>query len=207
MQKRNVFADELVRRFVRASRVPVVLPPRLLPPSALGRRESGPALNAFGRAEPPLDRDTQPHRLFGFVFATAALFLLLAALTLPAQAGVREVGTIGLTVNDLGRELAFYTNTLPFELLSISELSGKEQDALLGVLSVQLRVAELRLGDEHITLTEHVVNKGRPIPQDSRSYDHWFQHIAIVVSDMDKAYEQLRQHKVKHVSTGPQTLP
>lgn len=65
----------------------------------------------------------------------------------------------------------------------------------------------LKLGDERITLTEHVGIKGRPIPADSRSYDHWFQHIAIVVRDMDKAYEQLRQHKVKHVSTAPQTLP
>jgi hypothetical protein len=34
-----------------------------------------------------------------------------------------------------------------------------------------------------------------------------FQHIAIVVSDMDKAYELLRRAKVKHVSTAPQTLP
>ena len=139
--------------------------------------------------------------------ARAALFMLLAALTLSAQAGVREVGAIGLTVGDLDRELMFYTNTLPFELVSISEASGREQDALLGLSDVKLRVAMLKLGDERITLTEHVGIKGRPIPADSRSYDHWFQHIAIVVRDMDKAYEQLRQHKVKHVSTSPQTLP
>jgi len=139
--------------------------------------------------------------------AKAALFLLLAALTLSAQAGVREVGAIGLTVGDLDRELMFYTNTLPFELVSISEAKGREQDALLNLRDVKLRVAMLKLGDERITLTEHVVNKGRPIPADSQSHDHWFQHIAIVVRDMDKAYEQLRRHKVKHVSTGPQTLP
>src|SRR5439155_20900673 len=103
--------------------------------------------------------------------------------------------------------LVFYTNTLPFELVSISEASGREQDALLGLKDVKLRVAMLKLGDERITLTEHLGSKGRPIPPDSQSYDHWFQHIAIVVRDMDKAYEQLRQHKVKHVSTAPQTLP
>jgi len=199
--------DLLVRRFVRASRIPVVLPPQLLPPSALGRRESGAALDAFDRAEVTLDRDARPCGFIGFAFANAALFVLLAALTLSAQAGVREVGTIGLTVNDLGRELAFYTNTLPFELLGIYEGGGQDQDTLLGLQNERLRVAELKLGDEHITLTEHLVNKGQPIPPDSRSYDHWFQHIAIVVRDMDQAYEQLRQHKVKHVSTGPQTLP
>ena len=142
-----------------------------------------------------------------FPLAKAALFLLLAALTLSAQAGVREVGAIGLTVGDLDRELMFYTNSLPFELVSISKVSGPEQDALLGLSHVQLQVATLKLGDERITLTEHVGTKGRPIPTDSQSYDHWFQHIAIVVRDMDKAYEQLRSHKVKQVSTAPQTLP
>lgn len=139
--------------------------------------------------------------------AKAVLFLLLAALTLSAQAGVRGVGAIGLTVGDLDRELMFYTNTLPFELVSISEVNGRQQDALLGLSDVKLRVAVLKLGDERITLTEHVGSKGQPIPADSRSYDHWFQHIAIVVRDMDKAYEQLRQRKVKHISTAPQTLP
>jgi len=132
---------------------------------------------------------------------------LLLLLALPVLAAVREVGAIGLTVNDLGRELNFYTNTLPFELVSISEASGKEQDALLGLKNVKLRIATLKLGEERITLTEHLSKKGRPIPQDSRSFDRWFQHIAIVVSDMDKAYARLLEHKVTHVSTAPQTLP
>jgi catechol 2,3-dioxygenase-like lactoylglutathione lyase family enzyme len=42
---------------------------------------------------------------------------------------------------------------------------------------------------------------------DSRSQDRWFQHVAIIVSDMDRAYVWLRQHKVQHASTGPQRLP
>lgn len=139
--------------------------------------------------------------------AKAALLMLLVALTLTAQARVREVGAIGLTVGDLARELAFYTNTLPFELVSVYEAGDKEQDALLGLSDVKLRVATLKLGDERITLTEHAGRKGSPIPADSRSFDHWFQHIAIVARDMDTAYDHLRRHKVKHVSTGPQTLP
>src|SRR5436190_3425635 len=201
MLKRNVFMDVQVRRFVRANRIPAVHSPLIPPLPKLGRRESGETLNAFERTA---------NASVGFwemPLAKAALFLLLAALTLSAQADVREVGAIGLTVGDLDRELMFYTNTLSFELVSISEASGPEEDALLGFSNVKLRVAVLKLGDERITLTEHVGIKDRPIPADSQSYDHWFQHIAIVVRDMDKAYEQLRQHKVKHVSTAPQTLP
>jgi len=30
-----------------------------------------------------------------------------------------------------------------------------------------------------------------------------FQHVAIVVSDMEKAYRRLREHKVEHASPGP----
>jgi catechol 2,3-dioxygenase-like lactoylglutathione lyase family enzyme len=126
---------------------------------------------------------------------------------MPVLAAVREVGAIGLTVHDLGRVLPFYTNTLLFECISIADVSGKEQDALLGLKNVKLRIATLKLGEERITLTEHLGRKGRPIPQDSRSHDRWFQHIAIVVSDMDQAYARLLDHKVTHVSTAPQTLP
>jgi len=65
----------------------------------------------------------------------------------------------------------------------------------------------MRLGDEFIELTEYLAPKGRPIPVDSRSNDRWFQHIAIIVSNMDKAYAWLRQNKVEHASSGPQRLP
>jgi catechol 2,3-dioxygenase-like lactoylglutathione lyase family enzyme len=65
----------------------------------------------------------------------------------------------------------------------------------------------MRLGGEFIELTEFLAPKGRPIPVDSRSNDRWFQHIAIIVSDMDKAYAWLRQNKVEYASTEPQRLP
>ena len=145
-------------------------------------------------------------RALSMLGAKVALVLLLVA-TAAASAAVREVGAIGLTVGGLDPMLSFYTNTLPFELKGISTASGREQDALLGLSDTKTRSAELQLGEERITLTEHLTNKGRFIPSDSRSFDHWFQHIAIAVSDMDKAYEHLRRAKVKHVSTAPQTLP
>jgi catechol 2,3-dioxygenase-like lactoylglutathione lyase family enzyme len=141
------------------------------------------------------------------VTAAVLAFIIFLLPTLRAFSAVREIGPIGLTVGDLNRELFFYTNTLPFRLISLSELSGPDQDSLLGLKDVRLRIATLKLGDERITLTEHIGSAGKPIPPDSRSFDHWFQHIAIVVSDMDKAYDRLRELKVKHVSTAPQTLP
>ena len=133
--------------------------------------------------------------------------LLLFIISLSAHAAVREVGAIGMTVSDLDHEVEFYTKVLPFEKLSESKSAPGAADELLGLSGTRLQSAELTLGDERIRLTEHLTNKGRPIPLDSRSFDHWFQHIAIVVRNMDQAYEHLRRHKVKQVSTAPQTLP
>src|SRR6266446_3722569 len=138
--------------------------------------------------------------------AKLGLVLFLLGILLPSSAAVREVGTIGLTAGNLERELEFYTKILPFEKVSESKSSLGAADDLLGLSGTKTRSAELKLVDEHITLTEHLTNKGLPIPPDSRSFDHWFQHIAIVVREMDKAYEHLRRLKVKHVSTAPQTL-
>jgi len=188
MQHRNVLREILLRRFVRANRIVAVHPPRASRLHALKRRWSGSTLKI----------SSQVHIAIPAILVIAAL---------PALAAVREVSAIGLTVNDLGRELSFFTNKLPFELVSIATASGREQDALLGVSGVNVRVATLKLGNESITLTKHLGKKGRSIPQDSRSFDHWFQHIAIVVSDMDKAYARLLESEVTHVSTGPQTLP
>ena len=70
-----------------------------------------------------------------------------------------------------------------------------------------MRVVRMKLGDEFIELTDYLTSGGRSIPEDAKSNDLIFQHIAIVVSDMDKAYERLRQHMVMYVSTAPQTIP
>jgi catechol 2,3-dioxygenase-like lactoylglutathione lyase family enzyme len=139
--------------------------------------------------------------------ARVTLTLLLIVASLSSQAAVREVGAIGLTVGNLDREVEFFTKVLPFEKVWESKSAPGAADELLGLSDTQLRSAELKLGDERITLTEHLTNKGHPIPPDSRSFDYWFQHIAIVARDMETAYEQLRCAKVKHVSTARQTLP
>ncbi len=80
-------------------------------------------------------------------------------------------------------------------------------EALEGVFGARLHIVRMQLGDQSLDLTEYVTPKGKPIPQDSRSNDLWFQHIAIVVSDMEKAYQYLREHGVESVSTQAERLP
>jgi len=120
---------------------------------------------------------------------------------------VSSVESVGLTVSDMDRSLDFYSRILSFVKISDVELTGSDYEHLEGVFGLRMRVVRMRLGTEFIELTEYLAPKGRPAPPDSRSNDCWFQHIAIVTSDMDKAYAWLRQNKVQHASSGPQTLP
>src|SRR3974390_26022 len=142
----------------------------------------------------------------------AAICVLLLALATPqgfAQhaALVDGVDAVGITVSNMDRAVDFYSNVLTFEKVSDVELAGENYEHLEGVFGLRMRVVRMKLGDEYIELTEYLAPKGRPIPVDSRSNDRWFQHIAIIVSDMDKAYAWLRQNKVEHASSGPQRLP
>jgi catechol 2,3-dioxygenase-like lactoylglutathione lyase family enzyme len=131
-----------------------------------------------------------------------------AVLLLPVPGHAAPVvDSVGFTVSDLDRSAAFFRDVLGFEAMATVEVQGSEFEHLRGLFGMRARTARLRLGSEQIQLTEYLTPSGRPIPVDSQSNDRWFQHVAIVVSDIDTAYRRLRDHHVRHVSTGPQTLP
>jgi catechol 2,3-dioxygenase-like lactoylglutathione lyase family enzyme len=123
-------------------------------------------------------------------------------------AGVSGVASVGLTVSNLPRSVEFYTRVLGFEQVRERSVSGAAYERLIGVKAAHARVATLRLGDEVLELTEFVTPKGRPAPADWRSNDRWFQHVAIIVRDMDSAYTRLQAAGVRPASAnGPQRLP
>ncbi len=182
----------------------------------------GEALVRLCATEPALCGDAaarnHPHRLWALALLLLALglFLLPARAQSPhvkgaakaaAVAAVTAVESVGMTVSDMDASVQFYTRVLTFEKVSDVEVWGEEYERLQGLFGVRMRVVRLRLGDETVELTEYLAPRGRPIPVDSRSNDRWFQHFAVITSDMEKAYARLKQHKVQHASTGPQTLP
>jgi catechol 2,3-dioxygenase-like lactoylglutathione lyase family enzyme len=138
-------------------------------------------------------------------FAITALSTLLSAAVF-AQSPQVAVESIGMTVSDMDRAVEFYS-ALAFQKVSDVEVFGEQYERLEGVFGARMRIVRMQLGNEYIDLTEYLAPRGRPIPHDSRSNDLWFQHVAIVVRDMDQAFEKLRALKVQFVSTGPQTLP
>jgi catechol 2,3-dioxygenase-like lactoylglutathione lyase family enzyme len=138
------------------------------------------------------------------------LVIVVFALSLTASEHkplATAVDSIGITVSDLDRAVAFYTDVLTFEKVTEFEAAGEALEHATGVFGARTRTARLRLGEEFIELTEYLAPRGKPFPLDSRGNDRWFQHIALIVSDMDQAYKRLRAYNVQHASTGPQRLP
>jgi catechol 2,3-dioxygenase-like lactoylglutathione lyase family enzyme len=133
--------------------------------------------------------------------------LFLAVTAWADEARIRAVDAVGVTVSDMDRSVDFYVRVLGFAPARDVEVTGDAYEQLRGVFPVRMRVVRLALGREHLELTEYVTPRGRPAPSDARSNDRWFQHVAIVVRDMDRAYEWLRAQRVAQVSPEPQRLP
>jgi catechol 2,3-dioxygenase-like lactoylglutathione lyase family enzyme len=135
------------------------------------------------------------------VVALGAWALSSRATTEPRPAAlVRGVESVAISVSSADRALDFYTQVLRFQKVTDAEVAG-------GAPEARARVVRLRLGEEALDLIEFRSPRGRPVPADSRSHDRWFQHVAIVVNDMDQAYAWLRRHRVTPISPEPQRLP
>jgi catechol 2,3-dioxygenase-like lactoylglutathione lyase family enzyme len=141
------------------------------------------------------------------IFRVIILALSVTLFSITGFSQVTKVEVVGITVKEMERSLKFYTEVLGFKKISDTEYKGESHEKLQGIFGLNMRVARLQLGDEFIELTDYLTTGGRSIPEDARSNDLFFQHIAIVVSDMDKAYQQVKKYNVEHVSTSPQTLP
>jgi len=137
------------------------------------------------------------------IFFVPALLLVI----LSSSAQVKKVEAIGITVSDMNRSIKFYSEVLGFKKITDEELLGEQYEKLEGIFGLHMRVVRMRLGEEVIDLIDYLTSGGRSIPENAMSNDLIFQHIAIVVSDMDKAYELLKKRMVMHVSTAPQTIP
>ncbi len=136
------------------------------------------------------------------------VLLILSLFSSASFAARPPVVSVGMTVSDLERSVDFFTTLLDFRRVGETvEISGTDFEHLTGVFGARARVATVCLGSECLELTDYLGPEGRPIPIDSRSNDRWFQHVAIVVSDMERAYARLRAAGVEHVSTAPQRLP
>jgi catechol 2,3-dioxygenase-like lactoylglutathione lyase family enzyme len=132
--------------------------------------------------------------------------LLAAGMPRRRQSQAERILRVSRVVSDLDRAEAFYRDGLGFRVIA----RGRSDQGALAALGIGDGAEEvvMRLGAQDIALVRFA-RQGRPYPRDSRSDDLWFQHLAIVVNDMDVAYAHLSSHAGwRPISEGgPQLLP
>jgi catechol 2,3-dioxygenase-like lactoylglutathione lyase family enzyme len=110
-------------------------------------------------------------------------------------------------VRDVEASASFFHDVFGFQRVFEVEAAGRDVELLFGVFGARVRIVRMQLGDDEIELTQFVAPPGREYPSDTRANDRWFQHIAIITSDMEAAYARLRANGLAHASTAPQRLP
>lgn len=124
--------------------------------------------------------------------------------------------SVGFTCTGADGLAVWFERWLGFQQLAASEHDADATCALVGLAGARLRRQILAIGEERLELTEVLDpgphRPGRPVPADSRSNDLWFQHICLVVSDIDAVAPALQQQiaagALQPISTdGPQRLP
>ena len=116
---------------------------------------------------------------------------------------IARIARFSLTSADPARLAQFYADAFGFERTGTTQ-----QDALPYGVPGQAAVHRLRLGLQEIELVGFE-QAGAPYPPGSTSHDGWFQHLALVVSDMAAAHARLSRLAGWHAITqgGPVVLP
>lgn len=150
---------------------------------------------------------TTLHKRYFFLYS---IFLFFFQICFTPILHAQDVSHVSITVSNLEKSKAFYKNILCFKEIKYFRITNKEARILFGIEDPTLTGSgvTLQLEGNRIELMEFSSSStGIKTPIDSKSNDLWFQHIAIVVSNMDSAYQILKSANVTHVSTAPQTLP
>jgi catechol 2,3-dioxygenase-like lactoylglutathione lyase family enzyme len=123
------------------------------------------------------------------------------------QFGIERLAYIGLTTQDAVGLCDFFERALGFRLLTAGWKSAMELGGLAGTSGGAYRVT-LGLGGQVVELLQFD-RPGQPYPDDVSAADLCFQHFAIVVSNMELAYQRLcSSGRWSAISTaGPQRLP
>lgn len=117
---------------------------------------------------------------------------------------VDQVARFSLTVANTGQMARFYMEALGF-------MPGKTVRTTAAPYGVegQATIRRLRLGEQEIELVGFD-EIGASYPEDSTSHDSWFQHLALVTTDIAAAYARLSANTDwRAITTGgvPVTLP
>ena len=102
---------------------------------------------------------------------------------------ITRIARFALVVDEIMEAELFFEEAFDFVTLE-RRVGDRAHAELLGVPDARIRETIMALDEQRISLLSFDP-PGHPYPPGSTSSDLWFQHVAIIVSDMDRAYAQL----------------
>ena len=120
---------------------------------------------------------------------------------------ITRIASLALVVDDIAEAELFFQEAFEF-VTSERRVGDRAQAELYGIPDARIRETIMALGEQRISLIAFE-SPGAPYPRGSTSTDLWFQHFAIIVSDMDAAYARLKASKrfTPISEDGPIVLP
>ncbi len=103
-----------------------------------------------------------------------------------------------IVVSDMDRSLGFYRDQLGMTLAVDAIMSGEMLDREVALTGARLRVVELAPGNSgsYLELLQYYSPPGKPFPADARCCDVGMPHVALIVSDIQEIYDELKEQGV-----------
>jgi catechol 2,3-dioxygenase-like lactoylglutathione lyase family enzyme len=102
------------------------------------------------------------------------------------------------TVSDMERSLAFYRDLLGMPVVLDTEMRGEMLDREVAMEGSHLRFVLLDSGgDTYLELLHYYSPAGAPFPSGAKPADVGAHHVALLVDDIEAAYEQLSSAGVR----------
>lgn len=118
-----------------------------------------------------------------------------------------RIDSILFLVCDMETACPFFCQVLGCKEIWRTDEPGSLLRRLYKLPDQKMTLVKLSLGKEFIYLMHVNALHIKPYPLNVRGHDLIFQHMAIVVSNMEKAHSKLMQHGIEGISVHPQTIP
>ena len=120
---------------------------------------------------------------------------------------VRSLEHVALSVSDMERSLAFYSDFMGMEVVFDADFSDDRIERITGMPGARCRVVHLKLGEGTLELFHYRDPVGKGIPPDHLQCDNGFTHVGFKVTHIHEHVQQLKEQGIELLSELTQIRP